>query len=53
MQRAADATDATAAEQGGHGSCLTGCVMLDVVFVVVTVVFFGASIAYAAACDRL
>jgi len=27
--------------------------MLDLIFVVTTIVFFGASIAYASACDRL
>jgi hypothetical protein len=36
-----------------HGSCLTSCVMMDLIFIVVTVGFFAMSIANASACDRL
>jgi hypothetical protein len=39
--------------RAGHASCLTRRVMLDLVFIVVTLAFFAAAIAYATACDRV
>ena len=44
-------TDATRCER--HGMCLGDRVMMDIVFIVVTVGFFVAAIAYVHACERL
>jgi hypothetical protein len=38
---------------GAGCSCRARCVVLDLVFVGVTVLFFAVSVGYVAACERL
>jgi hypothetical protein len=37
----------------GRGDALEGCLVLDLVFVTLSILFFVVSIGYVAACDRL